>query len=487
MPIRFRGSAPRLASCCSRMLGALLLAGGMALPQLAVADVTISSDATQNMNCADGVCAPTAADAVLNVGDLQNLLASGDVTVTTTGAGVQANNITAEAKFGWSANTLALDAFQSVTIGSPVVVEAGGGLSILTNDGGSGGVFSTSGKGHVTFKKLSSALTINGASYRLVKNIAALAEDIAKKSDGNFALAGNYDASQDSTYSASPIPTSFVGTFEGLGNTISNLTINDPSDWLVGLFAEIGKDGGARNLGLSNASVNLQNNSNTQTEGAVGALVGELEEGSITGCYSSGSVTAPRKTVSGGLIGVSVLGTVILSHSSASVASPSESGGLIGISGGTIESSYATGSVRGGNNSLFGGLAGGNSGMIINSYARGKAGGGIAGGLVGENIGTIASSYSTGAVKGSRSAGGLIGEDDSVSGNLSDTYWDTDTSGISDPSQGAGNIPNDPGITGLTTAQFQSGLPSGFDPVVWGEDPNVNNGFPYLLANPPRK
>jgi hypothetical protein len=54
------------------------------------------------------------------------------------------------------------------------------------------------------------------------------------------------------------------------------------------------------------------------------------------------------------------------------------------------------------------------------------------------------------------------------------------------PVSGAGNIANDPGITGLSTAQLQSGLPAGFDPTVWGENANINSGLPYLLANPPR-
>jgi hypothetical protein len=29
-------------------------------------------------------------------------------------------------------------------------------------------------------------------------------------------------------------------------------------------------------------------------------------------------------------------------------------------------------------------------------------------------------------------------------------------------------------------------LPEGFDPNVWRSDPNINNGYPYLLANPPQ-
>ena len=77
------------------------------------ADVVISTAATQNMTCSAGVCAPTAASAVLNVGDLETMLASGGVVVTTTGLGVQADNIMIAAPFTWSSsNALALDAYQ---------------------------------------------------------------------------------------------------------------------------------------------------------------------------------------------------------------------------------------------------------------------------------------------------------------------------------------------------------------------------------------
>jgi len=38
---------------------------------------------------------------------------------------------------------------------------------------------------------------------------------------------------------------------------------------------------------------------------------------------------------------------------------------------------------------------------------------------------------------------------------------------------------------GLSDAQLKSGLPTGFDPTIWGHDPAINNGLPYLLHNPP--
>ena len=116
------------------------IAAFMAVATSAGADVTISSDPTQNMSCSNGVCTPTARDAVLNVSDLENLLAPSSVTVTTTGSGVQAANIEVKGEFGWSsANTLFLDAFQSITVGRVISIAGTGGLVLRTKDGGSGG------------------------------------------------------------------------------------------------------------------------------------------------------------------------------------------------------------------------------------------------------------------------------------------------------------------------------------------------------------
>jgi hypothetical protein len=36
------------------------------------------------------------------------------------------------------------------------------------------------------------------------------------------------------------------------------------------------------------------------------------------------------------------------------------------------------------------------------------------------------------------------------------------------------------GVTGQSDAQMKSALPSGFRPKIWGQDPNLNNGYPYL-------
>ena len=68
--------------------------------------------------------------------------------------------------------------------------------------------------------------------------------------------------------------------------------------------------------------------------------------------------------------------------------------------------------------------------------------------------------------------------------NFVSAYWDIDTSGIG---SACGHDQHAcEAIIGLTDAQLNAGLPEGFDPAIWGSDPNINNGYPYLRANPPQ-
>jgi hypothetical protein len=545
--------------------------------QQAQAAVTISSSATSNMTCSGGVCAPTATNAVLNVNDLENLLASGNVEVTTTGSGVKAKDIVAKAALSWSnSSTLGLDAYRSITVNQPVSITGLAGLALDTNDGAKHGTLSFGKKGNVTFASLSSSLTINGASYTLVNSIKTLASAIAGNPSGDYALATGYNASQDGTYTSSPIPTTFTGNLEGLGNAIQNLTINDPTEsTTVGFFTTIGAGGLVANLGLGNLSLtaNQGTGHHSATLGGFaaynyGTLFGGFESGVIkTGkytysggiaAYNLGTVESMRSAsnlsgkiaeVSGGLVGLNLGiislsyatgtlrmsggsagglagengGSIADSHATGNVDGTGFIGGLVGendgpvtncfasgaISGGgavgglvgdnfvdsgPISNSYATGSVTGGDSSHIGGFVGYNdtNGPILNSYSTGAAVAGsnsYVGGFAGYNDGTIQYAYSTGAPSGGTGAyvGGFVGYDAAAAGGLTDAYWDTDTSGIANLSQGAGNTANDPGITGLTTAQLQSGLPQGFDRAIWGENPNINDGLPYLLANPPPK
>ncbi|HEY3638112.1 MAG TPA: hypothetical protein VGK90_08150 [Rhizomicrobium sp.] len=469
-----------------RLIAGSIYVGAVLLASSAHADVVISTDATQNMSCSAGLCTPSAASAVLNANDLETMLGSGNVEVTTTGSGVQANNIDVQANVSWAtANTLTFDAYQSIAVANPVDVTSTGGLSLTTNDGGSGGMLSFGHKGNITFQSLSSPLTINGAPYKLVNSVALLASAIAAKPKGNYAFANSYDAGGDGTYSKSPVRTPVRGNVQGLGNAILNITVIGHAA-IGGVFLSVGsqkqRGGAIANLGLQNAYVE---STGGRFKGEAGGMV-VYNWGLLFGDYVSGQVVGKHSEV-GGLAGGN-FGTVGNSYSSVRIVTKGGGGGLVVANGGTINSSYATGSVSAGG---AGGLVGINGGSINNSYALGAATGKgeseYVGGLVyflQAETGTITSSYSTGKVSAegkTAEIGGFIGEDDGDVNSTTDCYWNTTTS-ETENGTGEGNVS---GLTGLTTKQMKSTLPTGFDPSVWAEDKKINGGFPYLIANPP--
>ena len=447
------------------------------LSATAQAAVTISNGATDNIICSGGVCAPTAKSAVLNAGDLETLLASGSVTVTTTGSGVQASDLAVKAALTWSASTtLTLDAHRSLVLDRSISVAGTGGLALLISKDGS---YAFGRGGKVTFASLSGSLSIDGTGYTLENTISSLAAAIAANPSGDFALAADYDASQDGTYTTVPIPTTFTGTFEGLGNAISNLTIDDTNDEFVGLFYEIGAGATVRDLALAHANVAAAGD-------ALGILAG-VNEGTVVDAMATGAASN-GKGQAGGLIGANVTGIIADSRANVVVSGTGCGGGLVGTNGATISESYASGNVS--SSIEAGGLTcDNNGGAVENSYSTGAALGGrkgSAGGFEGGNEGTTSASFSTGEIAHVRRGdhGGFVGYD-LDSGDIKDCYWDTDKSGFTNLHRGAGNRKDDPGIEGLTTQQLQSGLPTGFDPTIWGENADINGGLPYLLANPP--
>ena len=544
-----------------RAPGRTLALLAMALPLgllagTAHAALTISTAATSNVKCKAGTCTATAKKAVLNVSQLEQLLQSASVKVV---SGPKAGDIAIATALSWTTGSgLTLDAYQSIAVQNQVAVSGAGAVSLITDDGGTGGTLSFSGKGALQFKSLTNALTINGTPYTLAGTVAALASDIAANASGAYALAAPYNAKRDGTYAASPIGSGFTGSLQGLGNTISNLAINDQTSGAqVGLFALIAAGGSVSNLGLTNvtiaagsgslvgalAALNNGTIANVYSSGSltggdganIGGLVGRSYQASISQSYSSATVTDTADTDIGGLVGLNYNAAITLSYATGAVVGGVNyaSGGLVGVSLSdgnapvSISQCYATGAVSGGSNDGVGGLVGANQssgaaaiisqswasgaatsnansavtgglvgynqdGAIQNSFATGQASAAaneFVGGLVGfeDAASSIADSYSSGPVAGGSGTyiGGLIGYDNSGEANA-DAYWDTTTSGVSNLAQGAGNIANDTGISGLTTAQLQAGLPAGFAASIWKEKAGINGGLPYLIALPPK-
>ncbi len=217
----------------------------------------------------------------------------------------------------------------------------------------------------------------------------------------------------------------FTGSFVGNDHVISNVIISQvvsPS----GFFGSV--SGKVFNLILNNITVNGGSK--------VGGLAG-LNSGLILGSCSTGNVSGSSHV--GGLVGTNT-NTISKSCSGGNVTQ-------VGYYGnGSIEDA---GGLVGENDdyNIKDGVFNGGHGTITDSYSTANATAvATAGGLVGNNSqGTIKNSYSTGVVATSRVGdsemmwwpGGLVG--DSFGGyGASNSFWDTQTSGLTKSGTGVG-------------------------------------------------
>ena len=206
----------------------------------------------------------------------------------------------------------------------------------------------------------------------------------------------------------------FTADFDGNNHTIANLYINQSDANNAGLFGAV-SGSIIKRVYLISATVSSNQ--------GVGSLVGISSDSAISDSYATGIVSCHHYC--GGLVGVSH-GSINGSYATSNVYGRrhgSNVGGLVGLSvsgsssgtfnasgSGSIGDSYAMGNVSGGDR--VGGLVGWTSdGPITASYAMGNVSGGDSvGGLVGwTNGGPITTSYAMGNVSGGDSVGGLVG------------------------------------------------------------------------------
>ena len=181
----------------------------------------------------------------------------------------------------------------------------------------------------------------------------------------------------------------YTGHFDGKNYKVlylSNEEIEEVNNNLCqGLFGLIGESGEVKNIRLENGGF--------YGNEFVGGVAGE-NDGTITNCYNTGSVSGTRLYV----------------------------GGIAGTNYGTIANCYNTGSVSG-TRHYVGGVVGANyasdSGMatVTNCYNTGAvSGSNNVGGVVGDNhtydsgaTAIVTNCYNTGAVSGSNNVGGVVG------------------------------------------------------------------------------
>ena len=445
-----------------------------------------------------------------NNGAIQTGLASGNVTVQTTSSsdtvtGATASNgaspgangdIDVNAALSWSANnTLTLDSYHSILVNTGITASgATAGLVLKTNDGGNGGVFQTGSTGSVNLTGATPSLTINSVAYTVLSTAAGVQ---AMSATGFYALGTNVNLSSIASFSpigytsasSNSFPTQFAGALEGLGHSLTNLSINDANpDRNIAFISELSAGAVLSNftisgtvivaggtgwnqsmvVGLDNGIIRNVGASGTVSIGTtkvnIGGLVGSTNPGAtIANSYFTGTVSgAGSNTNVGGLVGLtSASSTISNSWASATVSSSStltNVGGLVGQQNGIVFSTYATGSLIDGAGaaSALGGLIGNNNGgTVYNSYANvavfGGSGNSKIGALVGSNRGTLSAVYAYGLItpgSTNTSVGGMVGTVGSGSTAIS-AYWDITQTGQSTSALG----------TGVSTGSFLSAGP----------------------------
>ena len=220
---------------------------------------------------------------------------------------------------------------------------------------------------------------------------------------------------------------SYTGTFDGQGYTISGLYFNDPFASYVGLFGCIGANGKISNVGVLDSYFQFS---------ALGGGVCGVNYGTVRDCKNTGSVRG-ISTI-GGVCGLNEKGGIIEnSFNEGTVSGTGDNarqvGGVSGYNNGTIKSCYNTASVSG--KESVGGVCGFNSaGTTTNCFNKGTVSGKESvGGVCGNGCGVATTNcFNEGTVSGQSHVGGVCGYDYYYDGALTNCYYlsDTATGGI---------------------------------------------------------
>lgn len=219
------------------------------------------------------------------------------------------------------------------------------------------------------------------------------------KTDINITLDTNIDLTgKDWTPIGTDYDNSYSGTFDGVGHTITGLTITT-NDQYAGLFGHLNRAGTVKNVVMEGVQI-----TKNQSSGYAGGVVG-YSMGTIENCSVSGSVSGTVYV--GGVVGAQWDGSITGCSSSATVKGMVDVGGVAGQtnSSATLTACYATGDVTlemdPKKNISSGGLVGFNGGSsLLACYATGNVtstgsstGYMHIGGFLGDNYTTVTACY----------------------------------------------------------------------------------------------
>ncbi|MGH2307670.1 filamentous hemagglutinin N-terminal domain-containing protein [Aliarcobacter sp. ERUVET-8] len=415
---------------------------------------------------------------------IETQLSSGDATITTGGGGSD-GNIYVNSEIEWStANSLYLDAFNNIYINKSITATNDNGKLALFYGRGAANANNTSDyfiNAPINLKAGGNFITLLGSDGPLttwtVVNTPSELQNISLS--GKYVLGNDIDLNNVSWTKIGRSNSSFRGSIDGLGHTISNLTYNytvTTGEFYFGLFG-YSSGGLFQNLNLDNFNITAEN-TNSGAASYTGTLAGSANNTTIKNVYVTKSTVSTSRT-SGGLVGSLSNDSEIIDSAfeGGTVNGYSLAGDLVGNMSGSIENSFANANVS--SSRSAGGLVGSmiilsnSTGTIKNSYAKGSVTGGNAGGIAGRisSDGTnIINSYASNSVSGTTSAGGIIGYLNNYSASITESYYDkTLVTGMADESS-----------YGKTTKELQT--LATFGDAGWDiqGDSTIDKGNPFL-------
>lgn len=247
----------------------------------------------------------------------------------------------------------------------------------------------------------------------------------------NYALMGDINASDVEDYVAIGTGSEFTGTFDGRGNRIIGLTVEN-ANGNAGIFDAIGTNGVVKDVNIYSGTFTGSDNAgavagvnNGRIEGIVtfgNTVTSKGNAGGIVGVNNSGNFSKNETTgstndgvLTGGIYDVESTGSVIAGSSTA------VAGGLVGTNNGGLANSFsdsavtvATGVTLDKDTTALGGVVGINNGNVQYVDSLGVTNGGATGssnigGIIGTNNGNMYSGYNESIVSGANNVGGIIG------------------------------------------------------------------------------
>ena len=316
-------------------------------------------------------------------------------------------------------------------------------------------------------------------NYILANDLILNDVELTWDKDGN--LLNDPETLNEWTPIGSNYSSSYTGTFDGGGHTVSGVYINQPGMDSIGFFGYASR-GTIHDLTVINSDI--------RGNRSVGGIVGDADSSSVSGCMSYGAVT-----------GSGNYGNWV--------------GGIAGSSNSSVRGCVNYGTVTGGNNGFVGGIAGNcygasgcvNYGAVTGSedvggivgcgYASGcmnygavTGSGDSVGGIVGYNTSySVCGCVNCGTVTGSEDVGGICGYFSYLYGSIDNCYNTAEVIGTSNTGGIVGygdkatikNCYNIGSVVRASGAANTFGAIIGSDGALWGKD--TITGCYYLKSD----